>query len=148
MKYFTKQWYQKSQKAPWFKKSHMECQKVFDQYQEHYKKIESQLPDIIKFINTDNMHDSKIINSKIINGSFKGKDFHMQIDFADSPYSFKEIVFINAEILKIDSYLENACWLYHEIYLHRNHYEMHILFYSIKNELGEMIIVFDKINLY
>lgn len=143
MKYFTKQWYQKSQKAPGFKKSHVGCKHVFDQYQEHYKQIESLLPDIIKNISIDTMHDSKIIN-----GSFKGKDFHMQVNLVDSPCPFKEIVFINAKILKIDSCPENACWLYHEIYLHRNRYEMHILFYSVKSELGKMIIVFDKINLY
>lgn len=148
MKYFTKQWYNECQKESYFhisKKAKIlaeelrkQNQRVLDEYQEYYIKIEPLLPDCIKNIN---MHDCRIVDS-----GFIGKNFHMNIDSSGGFCDLDKLTFVNAEILDRDIDLDGAWWLYDEIYIQpSNRYEMHILFHSKKRTLGEMVIVFDEI---
>lgn len=144
MKYFTKQWYRNNQKPFCFKKVHMQSEKVMDDYWEHYSRIELHLPESIKKIHTNqgmDMHDCKIIDS-----GFVGKDFYMNIDSNGGFCSVNKLIFTNAEVLKSDINLDNAWWLYDEVYIQENRYEMHMLFHSKTGELGEMIILFAGIN--
>lgn len=137
MKYFTKQWYQGNQKLFISKKMRNLSHKAFDDYQEHYKQIEPSLP--------DNMKDFHLHDCIIVDNEFIGKDFHMKIDSSNSACSLEKLIFVNAKILECDINLDKATWLYDEVYLQQNHFEMHILFDSKKCELGEMVIAFDEI---
>ena len=147
MKYFTKQWYQDCQKESMLycnkntktlaQQLRKQIQKVHNDYQNHYLQIEPYLHNDIKKIN---MHDCKITDS-----GFSKNDFYMLIDSSQGFCSVDKLIFTNAEILKKDINLDNVWWLYDEIYLNQNAYEMHILFDSKDCKLGEMVIIFDDI---
>ncbi|MCL2313351.1 MAG: DUF4085 domain-containing protein [Firmicutes bacterium] len=144
MKYFTKQWDQDCQKSPffWNKKTNSRTQRVVDEYEKYYKQLEKRLPENIKKISSNDMHDGKIVSS-----DFYDQDFHMAIDPISCRSSIKKIIFVNARVLKFDSYPENACWLYEEIYIHQDRYEIHILFWSKEGKLNEIIISFDDVKI-
>jgi len=143
MKYFTKQWYKNNQKL--FR--HKKGQKALQEYYEYYRQIEPRLPDSIKnMVDIDIMHDCIIVDN-----CFVGKDFHMKIDSRGCYRSVEKLVFINAEIVESDIDLAHATWLYDEVYIQQERYEMQILFWS-KNcgksnpgDLGEMTIRFDEV---
>jgi len=142
MKYFTKQWYKNNQKIFVNKKG----LKILQEYVEYYKQIEPRLPDNIKAFNLQQtMHDCIVKEH-----GFVGKDFHMKIDSRGCYSSVEKLVFVNAEIMESDINLDDATWLYEEVYILQERYEMQILFWS-KNcgktnpsILGEMTIRFDE----
>jgi len=149
MKYFTKNWHESIQKTIVYRSSEVEKQieKAEYDYQDHYKKFEPFFPECVKKFNNDdfNMHDCLIICIDFI-----GKGFCMEIDSSSGFCDVDKLTFVNAQILEMDGCLNGGTWLYDEVYLHqgrKDRYEMHILFhaYSEEPELGEMIIVFDKI---
>ncbi len=150
MKYFTKQWYKNCQKGTGIhfgknkralEELENQNQKAINDYCKYYKEIEPYLPDCINSIFKDNkMHDCKIVNS-----GFVGKDFFMEIDSRNSCCSLKRLTFVNAEILTRDFDFSDACWLYDEILLRKNKYEIQMLFWSKRHELGEVEIVFESI---
>ena len=145
MKYFTKQWYRDCQRSQGIflrKKLRDQTQKVVEKYAKYYEQLEQRLPENIKKISSNDIHDGKIVSS-----GFYGQDFHMAIDPISCRSSIKKIIFLNVEILKFDSYPENACWLYEEIYMQQNRYEMHILFWSKEGKLNEIIISFDDVKI-
>ena len=130
------------------------------EYDEYYDKIRPQLPDEIKTItNYFGMHDCGIVASYFI-----GKDFRLELNTSTSeryivdtspgvdPESddryrtIKNITFTNAKILEGDADLGDFWWLYEEIHILPDSYELHVFFGKfINDDLAELTITFDSV---
>ena len=141
MKYFTKEWYKENPKFFISRKKRIQDKKIFDEYYEHYKQIEPNLSENVEKINMHRVHDGQVLSS-----GFCDSNFHVNINPNTCCGNIKKIIFINAKVLE-EKNLENTQWLFEEIYVQKDRYEMHILFWVGKGELEEMIIRFDDVEL-
>ena len=140
MKYFTKKWYKNCQMTLLSKKKKLEVQCAIDDYETYYRQIESQLPDNIKRVNTDYMHDCIVLGSYFI-----GHNFHIDLDSEGAAYSTEKVELVNAEIAEGNTHLNGAHWIYDEIYIQKDRYELHILFWHRKRGLEEIVVQFDDV---
>jgi hypothetical protein len=83
------------------------------------------------FAETFKLHDSTVISCRK-----KGKDIVLKIETGGFT-SFSQITIKNSTILKQDTQLHGAWWLYDEIYRTNDGYEIHVLLH--KNELIDFI---------
>jgi hypothetical protein len=77
-------------------------------------------------------HDCKVISCRK-----KGKDTILTLDNSGGFTTISQIIFKNCSILKKDTPLHGAWWLYNEIYKTNDGYEIHVLL--LKNELIDFI---------
>lgn len=132
MKYFTKDWYANMQKND--KLSIRNTEKTIIDYQKYEEQALNK--NRAKFINKFVFHDTKIISSQK-----QGSDLIIKLDNTNSFTNINLIRFKNYHILMQEADLEGLWWLYEEIYLHRNGYEICILLSDDKSELYELSIL-------
>lgn len=92
------------------------------------------------FAENFNFHDCKVISCSI-----KGKDLILTLDNSGGFTDINEVIFKNYSIIKQDSLLLDAWWLYEEIYKSDIGYEIHALLE--KNELIDFIVTASDVEL-
>ncbi|NMO94934.1 DUF4085 family protein [Paenibacillus lemnae] len=86
------------------------------EYKNNFKKGEPSFAEQFHF------HDCKVVSSRR-----KGKDLVLTLDHSGGFTAISEITFKNCSILKQDTPLHGAWWLYDEIYTTKDGYEIHVL---------------------
>jgi len=117
--------------ADYCKEQNMKVQKVLKDYQQYYDK---ELKDCKnKVIQDFNLHDSLIIN--IIKEKNK---LIVELDSSGSFVDVKVIIFEDYEIIEEEMNFENGWWLYEEIYIVDDKYEIHSLIDVPKNNKANL----------
>lgn len=102
-------------------------EEIINLYDNYYKSIKLKLSKNLQKID---FHDSKLLSIGRDND-----DFIMTIDYRQS---ISKLTFKNARIIEIDKDIEGFWWLYNEIYMTDNCYEIHILLQKCSDEYFEM----------
>ena len=144
MKYFTEQWYQNCQVSGRSERIENQIQKTINDYWEYCRQIESCLPDCIKTIHSI-QHGCRMHDCVVVSSGFLCKDFFMEFDSKGGFCSINKLTFVNAEIMTKNMELRDVFWLYDEVYIQEDRYEMHILFWAKNDELTDMAIAFDDV---
>lgn len=128
MKYFTKEWYEKSQAAYCTFPENIRLRKEVDDtikaYRDEYVNNFNPAPDFMKTI--DELHDCEIVFT-----CQKENDYIFRIDNSEwGEEGFTDIILKNAVVLKQDFTNQELGWMYHELYKTENGYELHGLFFE------------------
>lgn len=100
----------------------------WNEYKKNFKSAEP------AFAENFNFHDCIVVSCRK-----KGKDIVLTLDNSGGFTDINQIIFKNCSIIKQDTQLHGAWWLYNEIYKTNDGYEIHVLL--LKNELIDFIII-------
>ena len=107
---------------------------AFKKYEEYYKKTFSNEEDKIF---EDNLHDSYVFD-------YIENNNNLELNLNSIYSDISKIIFEDYKVIKQDGNIENAYWLYNEIYKTDNGYELHILL-DVNGKLISVIISFSKV---
>lgn len=93
---------------------------------------------------SDPMGDASFHDCKIVEAFQEKNEFTLILDNSGGFTDIRSIKFTNCEILLQEMPLENAWWVYDEIYRNRGNHELHILFETKSRDPFYFTILFEK----
>lgn len=115
----------------WIKKTEEKTIKVLNDYDKYYNSVKDLLPPNVNEIHELGMHDARVSGIDIFNKT-------CEIRFNDRGLKF---IFTNTQKITIPNKLSGRWWLYDEIYLSHNGFELRVLF----DDLSELALIAENV---
>jgi hypothetical protein len=116
-------------------KNQILADKISENYQRYYQDA---------YGDSDPMGDASFHDCKIVEAFQEKNEFTLILDNSGAFTDIRSIKFTNCEILLQEMPLENAWWVYDEIYRNGGNHELHVLFESNNRDPFYFTILFEK----